>query len=76
MKVKIAENKTKEFSGFGADIVNMRTPRQLRVQHNMQVFEGVNSFKGRAIEIKYRKIGGIRGYSGNNHVFGLGGVNG
>ena len=44
MKVKIAENKTEEFSGFGADIVNMRRPRQLRVQDNTQVFEGVNSF--------------------------------
>ena len=38
------ENKTEEFSGFKADVVNMRRPRQLRVQDNTQVFEGVNSF--------------------------------
>ena len=43
MKVKIAE-KTDDFSSFGADIVNMRRLRQLRVQDNTQVFEGVNSF--------------------------------
>ena len=44
MKVKIAENKTEEFSSFGTDIINMRRPRQLRVQDNTQVFEGVDSF--------------------------------